>query len=422
MILYSIRYLTSLICGMLLTFELAGVERSRRSMRIFIIATIVFSTLQVVITETGGLGLTVMTYPLHTHLLLFLLLIFVFKRKPVHALNSVLIAYMCCQLPSYISKIAIYFGGHIHTEVLLYCVAFSIWTAVLFRFATKTICRFIESSDLTAYILLVIPLGYYVFDYTATVWTSFLYSGNYHITQFMPTLIGVSYILFAVIFIREYEKKKGISEEKELIDIQLNYSRIQLEKLNRINELSRIYRHDMRHHFQYLLTAIRQEQYEEIEKYIAGNIAALDRVAPKNYCQNDSLNMILSQAAAKCEDNGIRYSIQVEVGERLPLETTELVAIISNATENAVNALRDCSDSEKYFDVKIKENQRKLVISLENTCKDVVEMENGLPVTSSPEHGIGTRSILTIAKAHEGTAHFYIENRVFHVLVIIPVN
>ena len=49
-------------------------------------------------------------------------------------------------------------------------------------------------------------------------------------------------------------------------------------------------------------------------------------------------------------------------------------------------------------------------------------MKNGIPQSSAKNHGFGTRSIVSIAKAHGGQTIFSIEKSIFYLKIMIPLD
>ncbi|MDD6571852.1 MAG: hypothetical protein PUF12_05600, partial [Thermoflexaceae bacterium] len=56
----------------------------------------------------------------------------------------------------------------------------------------------------------------------------------------------------------------------------------------------RIYRHDMRHHFNLILGFIQEDKISEVVTYINENIEGIEKITPQKFCDMEVLNLLLS--------------------------------------------------------------------------------------------------------------------------------
>ena len=72
------------------------------------------------------------------------------------------------------------------------------------------------------HILSMVPIIYYIFDYATTKFSSLLYSGNKAVPEFLGFAMCLTYLLFLLVYFREYEMKNKAEQYNELIRMQLN--------------------------------------------------------------------------------------------------------------------------------------------------------------------------------------------------------
>ncbi|MDD6572249.1 MAG: hypothetical protein PUF12_07710, partial [Thermoflexaceae bacterium] len=87
----------------------------------------------------------------------------------------------------------------------------------------------------------IIPITYYCFDYITTVWTDLLYTGNYHVTQFMPFVICFAYIIFIIVLRNEQNQRIEAFKERSLVENQIAIVENEIEGLHELEQMSRIY-------------------------------------------------------------------------------------------------------------------------------------------------------------------------------------
>lgn len=65
------------------------------------------------------------------------------------------------------------------------------------------------------------------------------------------------------------------------------------------------------------------------------------------------------------------------------------------------------------IDVQAFEKEGKFFMQVVNDCRDTVRMENGLPVTFRPGHGMGVRSICAVVEKYGGIYSFSVQKEKF---------
>lgn len=416
-----VRYLVSLVFGVISTVSFAGILYERRKRNRLILVTLALLVIQLLLFVTMGMQMTFYLYPLHTHLPLILCLIWFWNCSVWEATMYTLLAYMCCQIPAWISKAAVIFphGGEA-LEFGIYIVAAVVTVFAIYRYAGKPVYELIKSSRKTSIVFGIIPITYYFFDYLAVTWTDILYTGEYLATQFMPFVVCVVYLVFAVVLNKEQKKRIQADKERAIYENELHIVETEVESLGEMERMSRIYRHDMRHHLAIIKHMISQKRISDAEKYIEENVRVIDSFTPQKFCDMEMLNLLLSHFKSRSRESGTDCHFDIALPENIPLSNIELCALVSNALENAFEASEDIPVKDRKIDVKLCEFNQKMVFSVDNVCKDGVCIIDNNPYTAREGHGYGTKSIRTIAQNHNGMATFTVNNNQFSLMVMIP--
>lgn len=186
-----------------------------------------------------------------------------------------------------------------------------------------------------------------------------------------------------------------------------------------------VYRHDMRHHLSLLNSFAADGDLKKIKSYLASTEVAIEALTPVRYCENETVNLILSSFHNKAQKNNVSLQVDVKLSGKLNISDTELCALSSNAFENAIDAAAQLEDEKLrkvYFQAIV--NGGKLLISTENAYTGNLEMDGELPLSTKKEagHGFGIKSMIDIVDRHKGLYFIETEGGVFILQLMLPLN
>lgn len=141
---------------------------------------------------------------------------------------------------------------------------------------------------------------------------------------------------------------------------------------------------------------------------------------PERYCQNEEANLLLFSFAAKAAAAGVRLCADVQIPHSLPIDNPALCTLLSNALDNAITAAAKVGEGvEKEVRLTVRLTEGKLLVQMENPYADEVRMENGLPRSDRPGHGLGVAGMESIVKKYGGLSSFQAENGRFTARIVI---
>lgn len=357
---------------------------------------------------TTDLQLLKLLYPLVTHMPLVLVLA-ILERKLLWPTISVLTAYLCCQLRRWLALLltALMSGGaEVQTAAelaltlplllgLLYFVAPAVRTIAGYKPAMQV--RFG-----------LIPAVGYLFDYLTRIYTDLLAQGTPAPVEFMPFVCCVAYLAFVLRSSAENETRLRLEQTQENLHLQVTQATREIASLQESERRASTYRHDLRHHMQYLAGCIENGRTEQAQAYIREVCAEIESQKVRVFCENETVNLILSAFAGRAEESGVPLRVRAEVPHFIPVAETDLCVLLSNALENALHACQRLRQTGEPCDIElvVYEKSGKFFLQVTNTCPPDVTFEKGLPVTREPGHGIGVRSICSIAERYNGMYFF----------------
>lgn len=397
------------VYGMILSAAFCGITWTRGKKWIYGLSMAAILLAQAAVYGmTTDLQLLKLLYPLVTHMPLVLVLAII-ERKLLWPTISVLTAYLCCQLRRWLALLltALMSGGaEVQTAAelaltlplllgLLYFVAPAVRTIAGYKPAMQV--RFG-----------LIPAVGYLFDYLTRIYTDLLAQGTPAAVEFMPFVCCVAYLAFVLRSSAENETRLRLEQTQENLHLQVTQATREIASLRESERRASTYRHDLRHHMQYLAGCIENGRTEQAQAYIREVCAEIESQKVRVFCENETVNLILSAFAGRAEESGVPLRVRAEVPHFIPVAETDLCVLLSNALENALHACQRLRQTGEPCDIElvVYEKSGKFFLQVTNTCPPGVTFEKGLPVTREPGHGIGVRSICSIAERYNGMYSF----------------
>ena len=109
-----------------------------------------------------------------------------------------------------------------------------------------------------------------------------------------------------------------------------------------------VYQHDMRHHLNAIDGFLAAGKPQQAEEYIRKVRSDIERITPKRYCDNELVNLLCSSFAGKAQRMGVRLEVDAKLPRELSVSDTELCAVLSNALENALRAVSDQPEADRW--------------------------------------------------------------------------
>lgn len=412
-----------LVFGVAVSLLFAGVQRTRVGKLVIAIFYALIISIQIICWQMLGLQITMKLYPFITHLPSIAFLVLYFKRPWLISISSVLTAYLCCQIPRWVGSMAAAVFGNRYADHIGYFVAMCFVYYFLKKYVADSVRQLTERSKRSCLLFGAVPLLYYLFDYATTIYTDLLYSGAREAVQFTPSVICTFYLVFVLLYYNESQKQTKAQRERDIFASQFQHARLELDAMRRMQNNTVIYRHDMRHHLSLIGGFAADGDLLKIKEYLASTEAAIDALTPIRYCENETVNLILSSFENKARKIQVTLHADVKLPEELDVNDTELCALLSNALENAIIAAAQVEEEKlrKVFIHAIVNGDR-LIISTENVYVEKIEMEGELPKSKCKEagHGFGIKSMVAIVERHGGLYSFETEGGVFVLRLLLP--
>jgi two-component system sensor histidine kinase AgrC len=405
------RYLVALLFGTAVAVNLAGFVRTRKNYLVIGCFTAALFIIQILSVRFFGMEMTIKIYPLLSHLPVAVFLVVYLKRSWLFSITSMFASFLCCQPPRWIGSVA---GAVFHSASvnhISYIAAALLMYWYLQKYVAGSVRRLMEHSVKSCLLFGIVPALYYFFDHATTVYTDLMYSGARAVVQFLPFVTSAFYFVFVLLYDIETQKQANIQRERDMLDTQLRQAQTELTSLRQMQHNAAAYRHDMRHHFALLQSLACKGYIEEIKEYLRTAQSDIDAITPIRFCENETINLILSAFVSKAKQSEILLTVDAKLPDSIPFSDTELCSLLSNALENAIHACQAIADRDKRcIKLRMYSKNKKLCIDIRNTYQAEPIFHQGFPVSLEPGHGYGTKSMAYIVEKHGGICQFLVKD------------
>ncbi len=170
-------------------------------------------------------------------------------------------------------------------------------------------------------------------------------------------------------------------------------------------ELRRV-RHDMKNHLLAIRNLAENSKREELLLYLDSISSDIEKAASPYRSGNDVADAIISDKMSKASKRGITLEVTGDL-TGLNIEPADLVTILSNLLDNAIEAVSklygsEGSEDKKKIDLEFKKNANFIFISQRNLSLQNVNTALIKSSKNSPDHGFGIYNMKRSIKKYGG--------------------
>lgn len=167
--------------------------------------------------------------------------------------------------------------------------------------------------------------------------------------------------------------------EKELLELNEQLLRSQLELVRESEKESARIRHDIRHHVLLLKEYVEKKDMEHLLLYLDQYSEDMENRRAIPICANPAVNSILSTYTRQAKSKNIQVFIDAGVPQNLSIRDIDWVAILANVFENAIHGCINSGRTEQEIDIYIAKKGNKIIIQCGNTCAEDIKFHKGMP-------------------------------------------
>ena len=215
------------------------------------------------------------------------------------------------------------------------------------------------------------------------------------------SIMAVYPVIFSSInHMSEAAEKRAVETQNKLLIAQIEAETAQLAADSQS-------RHDRRHHNSVMLEFANNNDIESVREYLKSLVESDNEVwGEVRHCDNTTINTVLTVYERRARESGISVKISAKASRDLEVSPQDLVIVIANLFENAIHATQKHKGQKKLIDIIIKSNAQRLLIKVENPCKNNLTFDETL-------YGVGIHSVIATTNKYEGMYDFIAEDGIF---------
>ena len=215
------------------------------------------------------------------------------------------------------------------------------------------------------------------------------------------SIMSVYPVIFSSInSLSEAATKREVEAQNKLFIAQIEAENAQLAADSQA-------RHDRRHHNLVMLEFANNNDIERVREYLKSLVESESEAwGEVRYCENMTINTVLTVYERRAQESGISVKISANASRELDISPQDLVIVIANLFENAIHATAKHKSKEKMIDISIKGSAQRLLIKVENPCRNNLTFDETL-------YGVGIRSVIATTNKYEGMYDFTAEDGIF---------
>lgn len=417
-ILSWIHNITTMLFGIYISSFFLGVKQNKNNVIKLAVFSCIEGTFYLIVMSILGDSLANQIYLFLIHIPLIIFLYVYYKFPLLSCMISVFSAYLCCQISNWCGLFLLSITGQEWCYYLVRIIVTIATFIILCRYVCRTTSAIFAKEKRELCIIGFLPFIYYVFDYAFTKFSSLLYTGNRAIVEFMGFAFCIAYLIFLIVYFKEFEEKQEFRQYSDLMELHLQSIQNEIDHVKNSEHTLSILRHDMRHNLNIILTFLQNDNTEKAIEYIKSISESYDDTIVKEYCSDDMINSVISMYDMRFRSKGFELICDISCND-IVFSERDFSTLLSNALENAFHALESEMDGEKWAKLTIANKGDSVLLCIENPAPHMPKFVDGIPVSDRKGHGIGVKSIIYYVEQLNGQWHFSMSGDIFVLRVIV---
>lgn len=223
-------------------------------------------------------------------------------------------------------------------------------------------------------------------------------------------------VFYRISIVRKTEKENALLQQQSEMQLEV-YSDLQQRYQNSMRTI-----HDAKRHVRALESLIQSDHLAEAQQYKESLFQKLNELQPSIQCDNPLLSAILNHVFLKAEQRHIALKMDLQGEEQLSmLAGVDLTTIVSNLLDNAVDAVSELPEEQRYIHFAVAFQMGEIMIHVENPTKNDLKREGNAVVSTKEGHlGLGLKNVEMVVKKYKGDFKIYVKDGNFVIAITIP--
>lgn len=235
---------------------------------------------------------------------------------------------------------------------------------------------------------------------------------DFNTKSFVIALILIAINILNFYLYNSYIKNIKLKLEYNSVEASNRAYKNQLEIVNESEKKIRLIKHDIKNHLCNIKNNVTNGKNKQAADYID---EILNNIEPEQEfvkTGNSDVDCIVNYKLATAKNMGIEFSVKINLPEELKVNSFDLIVILGNLLDNAINALSTAE--HKILKIDINYSVGMIVILIKNTMGNKVKRAN------ENEHGYGLISVRNSLEKYRGTLqndvidNYYVAKAIFY--------
>lgn len=211
--------------------------------------------------------------------------------------------------------------------------------------------------------------------------------------------------------------------QQQALHVQAALERERAEALMDSYTTQRRLTHEFTNHADALALLLQQGEYEEAKAYLATVTKTIAANTTIMDTHNPLLDALLSKKYEEASRKGVMLYFDLPDLREIPLDNTDLVMVVSNLLNNAIDAAAKADPPEVYF--RMRKTEAELLVSVRNRVQKNLDLPDGqLPRSTKkePGHGMGLWNVTDVLRKYQGEYTISCREKWFRFTCSVPVH
>lgn len=271
-------------------------------------------------------------------------------------------------------------------------------------------------------IVCVAALGVIFYDIVSTTW---FHEVENSVRIYVSVVLFLIFAMDVAAYITTYclcrDRDTILRQRTESQKLFLELETVRMSE-NHLRELREI-RHDLKNRYAYTLAMLQAGETGKLKKYFEELSGELSDVLGSYFdCGNSEVNAIVNMERGKAASVGVKINTDIVVPAQLPFSEADLVGIMTNVIDNAVEECARIERAEKTICVRMNMVNDSTYLCVTNPTDKVDSVSSGGMATSKEDkkqHGLGMNIVSKLVAKHGGHFCCKIENGTFSAEVLL---
>lgn len=213
-----------------------------------------------------------------------------------------------------------------------------------------------------------------------------------------------------------------LEEENQQLQMYISAMEDFYQEIKDKIDATRKYRHDLAKHIQMMeQILVTYQGGQDVSESVEKLRTEYHQMEDSEYCNHELINAICQIKEKECKIKKIRFQAEILSISALPISEMDMVGLLQNLLDNAIEACERQNDSEKKeIFLKMKEINSRLEIHLYNTYDKSILLNFQTTKKNREEHGFGVRIIREIVNMAQGELQYISDDDYLIAYVVLP--